>query len=316
MFSSWYMLRYPDAQNDKQAFDPDFINQMLPVDKYVGGAEHSCMHLIYARFVTKVLRDAGYLKFDEPFTSLVHQGTILGPDGQKMSKSKGNTISPDEYIDKFGSDVFRTYLMFGFNYIEGGPWSESGIASIQKYYDRVDVTFEKYLKIEKFEDLCEDEEIKLLIAVNSTIDKVTNGLDTFQFNTTIARMMELFSSIRSYLDTGRNSKILIGVMEKVTKLMAPEAPHLAEYYWKSLGHTCSIFKEKWPEVDEKIGMYASINIPVQINSKNITVLKVKKGLSKEEIQEMAMDYVNANLNGREIKKVIFVPNRIINFVAK
>ena len=316
MCSSWYMLRYPDARNDKQAFDPDFINQMLPVDKYVGGAEHSCMHLIYARFVTKVLRDAGYLKFDEPFTSLVHQGTILGPDGQKMSKSKGNTVSPDEYIDKFGSDVFRTYLMFGFNYIEGGPWSESGIASIQKYYDRVDRIFEKYLKIEKFEDICEDEEIKLLIAVNSTIDKVTNGLDTFQFNTTIARMMELFSHIRSYLDTGRNSKILIDVMEKVAKLMAPEAPHLAEYYWKSLGHTCSIFKEKWPEVDEKIGMYANINIPVQINSKNITVLNVKKDISKEEIQEMAMDYVNAKLNGREIKKVIFVPNRIINFVVK
>lgn len=251
MCSSWYMLRYPDARNDKQAFDPDFINQMLPVDKYVGGAEHSCMHLIYARFVTKVLRDAGYLKFDEPFTSLVHQGTILGPDGQKMSKSKGNTVSPDEYIDKFGSDVFRTYLMFGFNYTEGGPWSESGIASIQKYYDRVDRIFEKYLRIEKLEDICEDEEIKLLIAVNSTIDKITNGLDTFQFNTTIARMMELFSNIRSYLDTGRNSKILIDVMENVTKLMAPEAPHLAEYYWESLGHTCSIFKEKWPEVDEK-----------------------------------------------------------------
>lgn len=316
MCSSWYMLRYPDARNDKQAFDPDFINQMLPVDKYVGGAEHSCMHLIYARFVTKVLRDAGYLKFDEPFTSLVHQGTILGPDGQKMSKSKGNTVSPDEYIDNFGSDVFRTYLMFGFNYIEGGPWSESGIASIQKYYDRVDVTFEKYLSIKKFEDICEDEEIKLLIAVNSTIDKVTNGLDTFQFNTTIARMMELFSSLRSYLNTGRNSKILIDVMEKTTKLMAPEAPHLAEYYWKSLGHTCSIFKEKWPEVDEKIGMYANINIPVQINSKNITVLNVKKDISKEEIQEMAMDYINAKLNGREIKKVIFVPNRIINFVVK
>ena len=172
MCSSWYMLRYPDARNDKQAFDPDFINQMLPVDKYVGGAEHSCMHLIYARFVTKVLRDAGYLKFDEPFTSLVHQGTILGPDGQKMSKSKGNTVSPDEYIDKFGSDVFRTYLMFGFNYTEGGPWSESGIASIQKYYDRVDRIFEKYLRIEKLEDICEDEEIKLLIAVNSTIDKI------------------------------------------------------------------------------------------------------------------------------------------------
>lgn len=316
MCSSWYMLRYPDAKNDKQAFDPDFINQMLPVDKYVGGAEHSCMHLIYARFVTKVLRDIGYLKFSEPFTSLVHQGTILGPDGQKMSKSKGNTVSPDEYIHKFGTDVFRTYLMFGFNYIEGGPWSENGIASIQKYYDKVDAIFERYLKIDNFEDIYEDEEIKLLVSLNSTVDKVTKGLDTFQFNTSIARMMELFTNIRSYLDSGRKSNILIDVMEKVTKIMAPAAPHLAEYYWRALGHTYSIFKEKWPEVDEKIGEYAKIDIPVQINSKNITVLKVKKNLSEEEIQKMAMNYVNTNLKGREIKKVIFVPNKIINFVVK
>ena len=176
--------------------------------------------------------------------------------------------------------------------------------------------FEKYLRIKELENIRGDAEIKLLIALNSTIDKVTKGLNTFQFNTTIARMMELFSSIRSYLDTGRNSKLLIDVMEKVTKLMAPEAPHLAEYYWKSLGHTCSIFKEKWPEVDEKIGMYANINIPVQINSKNITVLNVKKDISKEEIQKMATDYVNAKLKGREIKKVIFVPDKIINFIVK
>lgn len=316
MCSSWYMLRYPDARNDNKAFDTDFINQMLPVDKYVGGAEHSCMHLIYARFVTKVLRDAGYLNFDEPFKSLVHQGTILGPDGQKMSKSKGNTVSPDEYIEKYGSDVFRTYLMFGFNYIEGGPWSESGIAAIQKYYDKVETTYDKYLKIEKFEDLLEEEEIKLLVAMNSTIDKVTVGMDTFQFNTSVARMMELFGSIRTYLDTGRNSKILISVMDTVTKLMAPEAPHLAEHYWKTLGHTGSIFKEEWPEVDKEIEKHKKIPIPVQINSKNITVLNVKKGASKEEIQEMAMIHVNKKLDGREIKKVIYVPDRIINFIAK
>ncbi len=316
MCSSWYMLRYPDARNDKQAFDYDFINHMLPVDKYVGGAEHSCMHLIYARFITKVLRDAGYLNFDEPFTSLVHQGTILGPDGQKMSKSRGNTISPDEYIEKYGSDVFRTYLMFGFNYIEGGPWSEKGIVAIQKYYDRVDATFEKYLNIERFTDIYGDEEINLLIEVNSTISKVTKGLDTFQFNTTIARMMELFNTVRNYIDTDRNSKILISVMENITKLMAPEAPHLAEYYWTTIGgHTYSILNEKWPEVDEKIRMHESISIPIQINSKNITVLKIKKDLSKEKVQEMAMEYVDAKLNGRKIKKIIFIPNRIINFVV-
>lgn len=316
MCSSWYMLRYPDVRNDKEAFDPDFINQMLPVDKYVGGAEHSCMHLIYARFVTKVLRDAGYLKFDEPFKSLVHQGTILGPDGQKMSKSKGNTVSPDEYIEKYGSDVFRTYLMFGFNYIEGGPWSDSGIEAIKKYYDRVEKTFDMYFSIEDFADVCEQPEMDLLLAVNSTIEKVTAGMETFQFNTSVARMMELFSSIRNYIDTGRNSKILTGVMESVTKLMAPEAPHLAEHYWKKLGHTKSVFKTEWPKVDKEVIEHANIKIPVQINSKNITILTVSKGMDEDELTEMAMLHVNAKLNGKKIKKVIFVPDRIINFVVK
>ena len=136
--SSWYYLRYPDAHNDKQAFDPEIINKMLPVDKYIGGAEHACMHLLYARFFTKALRDLGYLKFDEPFTSLVHQGTILGPDGFKMSKSRGNVVSPDDYVSKYGSDAFRFYLMFGFSYTEGGPWNSSGIESIVKFLERTE----------------------------------------------------------------------------------------------------------------------------------------------------------------------------------
>ncbi len=136
--SSWYYLRYPDNNNEKEAFNPELINKMLPVDKYVGGPEHACMHLLYARFITKALRDMGYLNFDEPFLSLTHQGLILGPDGLKMSKSKGNTISPDDYIKEFGADVFRMYLMFGFDYTEGGAWSDDGIKSIGRFIDRVE----------------------------------------------------------------------------------------------------------------------------------------------------------------------------------
>lgn len=316
MCSSWYMLRYPDARNEKKAFDPNIINKMLPVDKYVGGAEHSCMHLIYARFITKVLRDAGYLNFGEPFKSLVHQGIILGTDGQKMSKSKGNTVSPDEYINMYGSDIFRTYLMFGFNYFEGGPWSDKGILAIKKYYDKVDDNFEKYFSIKHFSDITGEEEKKLEIMVNNTIDKVTRGLDTFQFNTSIARMMELCNSIRVYLNTGRNSRILRDIMEKVTKLMAPEAPHLSEYYWKRLGHNHSIFKEVWPRVDRKLSKNTKIKIPVQINSKNIALIEVDKDSTEDQIKKLAVEHVNSRLNGRKILKEIFVPNRIINFVVK
>lgn len=316
MCSSWYMLRYPDAHNKERAFEPTFINQMLPVDKYVGGAEHSCMHLIYARFVTKVLRDAGYLNFGEPFKSLVHQGTILGPDGQKMSKSKGNTISPDKYIDMYGSDVFRTYLMFGFNYIEGGPWSDSGVASIKKYYDKVDATYDRFFGINEFINVCEKPEIDLMVKLNDTIEKVTFGIDNFQFNTSVARMMELFTAIRTYMNSGRNSKILIEVMEATTKLMAPEAPHLAEYYWEQMGHTETIFKSEWPEVNKDVLKHACVNIPVQINSKNITVLSLPKGTSEEDVKAKAASFIDAALKGRKVVKTIFVPDRIINYIAK
>ncbi|NLZ25835.1 MAG: leucine--tRNA ligase, partial [Clostridiales bacterium] len=133
--SSWYFLRYPDNKNDKEPFDKEWIDKMLPVDKYIGGAEHACMHLLYARFVTKALRDMGYLNFDEPFLSLVHQGTILGPDGQKMSKSRGNVVSPDERIKKYGSDIFRVFLMFCFSYTEGGPWNDNNFEGVQRFFD-------------------------------------------------------------------------------------------------------------------------------------------------------------------------------------
>lgn len=315
MCSSWYMFRYPDARNKDKAFEPDYINQMLPVDKYVGGAEHSCMHLIYARFITKVLRDAGYLNFDEPFKSLIHQGIILGTDGQKMSKSKGNTVSPDEYIDMYGSDVFRTYLMFGFNYFDGGPWSDKGIVAIKKYYDRVDICFEKYFAIKDFTDTFGAEEKRLEVMLNNTIEKVSYGLDNFQFNISVARMMGLFNAIKTYLDTGRNSNILKSVMEKTVKLIAPEAPHISEYYWKRIGGSGSIFKQSWPEVDENVIKNTEIEIPVQINSRNVAILKVQKDATEEQVKNSSMELINAKLNGRKIRKVIFVPNRIINFIA-
>ena len=143
--SSWYFLRYPDNRNDNEPFNREWINRLLPVDKYVGGAEHASMHLLYARFFTKALRDMGYLDFDEPFLSLVHQGTILGPDGARMSKSRGNTISPDEYIEEYGSDVFRLYLAFGFAYTEGGPWSDEGIKAISRFVNRVERLVESFL---------------------------------------------------------------------------------------------------------------------------------------------------------------------------
>lgn len=317
MCSSWYQLRYPDARNSKKAFDKDIVNKMLPVDMYVGGAEHSCMHLIYSRFVTKALRDAGYLDINEPFQRLIHQGMILGTDGQKMSKSKGNTVSPDEYVEKYGSDVFRTYLMFGFKYTEGGPWSDSGLEAINKYFKRIDRYYNRYFSIKEFSDLYGKEEADLEKFVNIAIDKITIDFEAFQFNTAIAKMMELSNQIGRYLDTGRNSKVLTSVMEILACLMAPSAPHTAEEYWQKLGHSQSIFiTGHWPKADKDKMASDKIEIPVQMNGKTIAKIEIDPNATQSEAEAIAQEYVTHKLNGKTIQRVVYVSRRIINFVAR
>ena len=197
--SSWYFLRYPDNKNDKEAFNKDKINKLLPVDKYVGGQEHATMHLLYARFFTKALRDMGYLDFDEPFLSLVHQGMILGPDGQKMSKSKGNTINPDDSISKYGSDVFRMFLEFAFAYTDGGPWNENGVESMARFVKRVENLVEKTLALPEGAKEMDSNEKKLDFVRNFTIGAVTHDLDLMQFNTSIARLMEYLNALNDYM---------------------------------------------------------------------------------------------------------------------
>ena len=227
--SSWYYLRYPDSKNDKQPFDSDWINKMLPVDKYIGGAEHACMHLLYARFFTKALRDMGYLNFDEPFLSVVHQGTILGPDGNKMSKSRGNVVSPDDSIIKYGADVFRVYLMFGFNYIEGGPWNESGLDSINRFFERVERLVKKCYEL-AFKDAPLGKAEKELNRVrHTTIRSVTNDLGNFSFNTAIARLMEYVNAIYAY-EGGVSEKnaVFKDCVRDLVLLLAPFAPHVGD----------------------------------------------------------------------------------------
>lgn len=202
--SSWYYLRYPDNKNSEKAFDSELINEILPVDKYVGGPEHACMHLLYARFITKALRDMGYLNFDEPFLSLTHQGLILGPDGQKMSKSKGNTIAPDDYIKEYGSDVFRMYLMFGFDYSEGGAWSDDTIKAIGRFIDRVERILDScrdYINNPNNDKHSLDKSEKELNYVRHfTIKSITEDVKKMQFNTCIARLMEFTNALSKYMN--------------------------------------------------------------------------------------------------------------------
>ena len=249
--SSWYYLRYPDNKNTEAPFNPELINKMLPVDKYVGGPEHACMHLLYARFITKALRDMGYLNFDEPFTSLTHQGLILGPDGLKMSKSKGNTISPDDYIKEYGADVFRMYLMFGFAYTEGGAWSDDGIKSVNRFVERIeriiDTAREAISKGENNKTTMDKAEKELNYWRHNTIKSVTDDTDKLQFNTAIARMMEFINALSKYTqEKEMNLDFLKDVVSDYLRLLAPFAPHFSEEQWNLLGNSYSIFNEAWP----------------------------------------------------------------------
>lgn len=320
--SSWYYLRYADNKNTKEPFDKEWIDKLLPVEKYVGGVEHAAMHLLYARFITKALRDMGYLKFDEPFLSLVHQGVILGSDGEKMSKSRGNVVSPDKYINEFGSDVFRTYLCFGFNYIEGGPWNDDGIKAIIRFFGRAERMGERVAELrgqKSKSDVTQDEK-ELNYVRHMAIKGVTKDSEIFQFNTSIAKMMELLNALYKYDQEVENKNIpyFEEVMADLLKLLAPFAPHFAEEMWEQLGYEYSIFSQKWPVWDESALVRDNIELAIQINGKVKGRIEVPSAASEKEIEDMAMaspETVDL-IAGKQIARVIVVKNRLVNIVIK
>ncbi len=321
--SSWYYLRYPDNKNTEAPFNPELINKMLPVDKYVGGPEHACMHLLYARFITKALRDMGYLNFDEPFTSLTHQGLILGPDGLKMSKSKGNTISPDDYIKEYGADVFRMYLMFGFAYTEGGAWSDDGIKSVNRFVERIeriiDTAREAISKGENNKTTMDKAEKELNYWRHNTIKSVTDDTDKLQFNTAIARMMEFINALSKYTqEKEMNLNFLKDVVSDYLRLLAPFAPHFSEEQWSLLGNSYSIFNEAWPKFDPKALVKDEVEIAIQVNGKIKNKIMVSSDLDEEGIKAAALadEKIIASTEGKTVVKVIVIKGRLVNIVVK
>ncbi len=325
MDSSWYEFRYADNKNDKAIFDKEIINKICPVDKYVGGSEHAAMHLLYARFICKAMRDMGLVNFDEPFTSLVHQGIILGPDGNRMSKSRGNTISPDDYVNKFGSDVFRTYLAFGFAYTEGGPWSDTGLQAIVKFTNRIEKLVNDI--VEAGSEVTGDissvnfakEEKDLNYVINYAIKNVSIDSNRFQFNTSIARMMELINAINKYqLVPNADMNLIKYAAKNLVLLYAPLAPHFTEELWEKLGEDYSIFNQAWPTHDENALVLDTVEIAVQVNGKIIFKLDVATDASSEEVKGIIMEdakFIEA-LAGRSIVKFIYVQGRLANIVVK
>ncbi len=318
--SSWYYLRYPDAHNDKMAFDPKIINQMLPVDKYIGGAEHACMHLLYARFFTKALRDMGYLTFDEPFKSLVHQGTILGPDGFKMSKSRGNIISPDDYVSKFGSDAFRLYLMFGFSYIEGGPWSANGMESIVKFLERVERIVDKAISLNAASAQMGAEEKALNYTRNNTIKRVSEDMKNFSFNTAVARIMEYVNDLYKYIgsDGEKNASFFKACISDLILLLAPLVPHIAEELNEKMGGKYSVFDMTYPICDENALVKDEYELAVQVNSRMKAKIVVPSDADNKQIEDIALknEAIAVATQGLQIVKVIVIPKRLVNIVCK
>ena len=315
--SAWYFLRYPNAHNDKEPFNKEYTNKIMPVDKYVGGAEHAVGHLLYSRFIVKALRDMGYLDFDEPFLSLVHQGIILGPDGYRMSKSRGNTINPDGYIKQYGSDILRLYLCFGFNYMDGGPWSDEGIKAMVRFSERVERIIQKYQDVKDAPVKYGADEKEVDFVLNNTIKEVRSDLETFSFNTAMARIMELVNAVYKY-DTIENPDkgFLKNVLVTLIKLLAPLAPHSCEEWFEQMGNKPSVFLQHYPEFDSSKLVKDEVELAVQINGKLRGKIVVSASATEQEIKKAVFDdeYIAKLIDGKTPKKVIVIPKRIVNIV--
>ncbi len=301
--SAWYFLRYPNTDIENEAFDIDRVSKWLPVDMYIGGAEHSVLHLLYSRFVTMVLSDLKLLSFEEPFSRFYAHGLII-KDGAKMSKSKGNVVVPDEYINKYGADSLRTYLMFLGPYSDGGDFKDSGIEGIFRYLKRVWRLF----------SLSEDGDLndERIIMMNKTIKKVTEDIASLKYNTAIASLMEWHNELTKTEFVSREEK------EVYLKLLSPFAVHLTEELWSRMGNSNSIHTSEWPQYDENKILSSSVTIVVQINGKRrgefeLEVNKEKRE-NQSEIEKMAKETANKYLEGKEIKKTIYVRGKIVNFV--
>jgi leucyl-tRNA synthetase len=300
--SSWYYLRYPDSKNDKEIFSKKSLD-WLPVDCYVGGAEHATMHLLYARFITKALRDLKIINFDEPFKKLYHQGTIT-KDGAKMSKSKGNTVAPDKFIEEYGSDTFRIYLMFMGPYDEGGDWNDKGIKGIYRFLNKI----WKIIALPVSDSIDKDTDQ----IMHQTIKIVSDNLCSMKFNTSISRLMELVNSVSS------KNTVSLDFKKNLCLLLAPLAPHLSEELWSIMGYNSSIFNESWPKYNPLKLEKDEMNIVIQVNGKVRANLSLARGLEKKEILKKCseLDNVSKYLDGNDIIKEIYVPGKLVSFVVK
>ena len=319
--SSWYFLRFADPDNKDKAFDPEKIKYWLPVDDYIGGAEHAVMHLLYARFWTKVMQDEGLIDFGEPFKTLRNQGMILAPDGQKMSKSKGNTIEPEGLIDQgYGADAIRIMELFIGPWNQMAAWSLEGMGGSFRFLQRVWTLVQEQANAEPSNVVASDEQVKpLLQVVHRTTKKVSEDLENLSFNTAIAAMMEVVNEmykIKNDVPFNQAADEWKRAIETLLQLLAPFAPHITEELWAQIGHKDSIHQSTWPKYDEQYLVSDSMTIVVQVNGKVRAQLIVPTDSEEQAVIQAATsdDKVKSYLEGNTIKKTVYVPGKLVSLV--
>lgn len=325
--SSWYYLRYTDAHNDKMPFDKELNNYWGPVDQYIGGIEHAILHLLYSRFFVKVLRDAGLVDYDEPFSNLLTQGMVI-KDGAKMSKSLGNVVSPEEILSKYGADTARLFILFAAPPERELEWSDQGVEGSFRFLNRIwriVQAFEVILaqKVTEYDhsNLSEaDKDLRRVL--HSSIKKVTNDIETrFNFNTAISTMMELVNALYAYKEAVKepNAGLIYEAISDLIKMMSPFVPHITEELWRgAIDANSSVHEQSWPECDEEALKVDNVEIVLQVNGKVRGRLTVPAEATKEELEKIAMADANvqAHIGDATVRKVICVPGRLVNIVAK
>lgn len=325
--SSWYYLRYTDAHNDKMPFDKELNNYWGPVDQYIGGIEHAILHLLYSRFFVKVLRDAGLVDYDEPFSNLLTQGMVI-KDGAKMSKSLGNVVSPEEILSKYGADTARLFILFAAPPERELEWSDQGVEGSFRFLNRIwriVQAFENVLaqKVTEYDhsNLSEaDKDLRRVL--HSSIKKVTNDIETrFNFNTAISTMMELVNALYAYKEAAKepNAGLIYEAISDLIKMMSPFVPHITEELWRgAIDTNSSVHEQSWPECDEEALKVDNVEIVLQVNGKVRGRLTVPAEATKEELEKIAMADANvqAHIGDATVRKVICVPGRLVNIVAK
>ncbi len=316
--SSWYYLRYADPHNSEQAWSPERLKQWLPVDQYVGGVEHAILHLLYSRFFVKALRDMGHLDFDEPFKRLFHQGMVLGSDGQKMSKSRGNVEAPDKYVEKYGADTVRCYMMFIGPFDAGGSFKADNLEGIWRFLNRVwSLVNDAWVENPGQEESDAAKAIERLR--NKTIKRVTEDLSNFRFNTALAALMEYNNVlVKQQNEVVARTATYQRALETLVQLLAPLAPHIAEELWHLTGHTASIHTSEWPGYDEALTKDETFTLVVQVNGKVRERIETVADISESEVRKMVLTNprVLSFIGDATVQKVIYIPGRLAHVVVR